>query len=95
MQIEKPIRIAIVDDHTLFRNGVASLLSELTEIEVVFNAANGEEMINKLVPDVLPQVILMDINMPVMNGYESTEWLKKHYPQIKCWPSVCLKMIPP
>ena len=83
MQNEKPIRIAIVDDHTLFRNGVASLLSELTEIEVLFNAANGKEMIDKLVPDVLPQVILMDINMPVMNGYESTEWLKKHYPGVK------------
>lgn len=83
MQNEQPIRIAIVDDHTLFRNGVASLLSELTEIAVLFNAANGKEMIDKLAPATLPQVILMDINMPVMNGYESTEWLKTHYPQIK------------
>jgi DNA-binding NarL/FixJ family response regulator len=83
MQHDKPIRIAIVDDHTLFRNGVTSLLSELNEIEVVFDAANGEEMISKLVPDALPQVILMDITMPIMNGYESTQWLKKNYPQIR------------
>ncbi|WPU96999.1 response regulator transcription factor [Mucilaginibacter sabulilitoris] len=83
MQQDKSIRIAIIDDHTLFRNGVASLLSELNEIEVVFDAANGEEMINKLVPDTLPEVILMDITMPVMNGYESTQWLKKNHPQIK------------
>ncbi|MDR6941119.1 response regulator transcription factor [Mucilaginibacter pocheonensis] len=83
MQQDKIIPIAIVDDHTLFRNGVASLLSELNEIEVMFDAANGEEMINKLAPDALPEVILMDITMPVMNGYESTQWLKKNYPQIK------------
>lgn len=83
MQQDKIIPIAIVDDHTLFRNGVASLLSELNEIEVIFDAANGEEMINKLAQDALPEVILMDITMPVMNGYESTQWLKKNHPQIK------------
>ena len=83
MQQEKIIPIAIVDDHTLFRNGVASLLSELNEIEVVFDAANGEEMISKLVAGALPEVILMDITMPVMNGYESTQWLKKNHPKIK------------
>jgi len=82
MTIEK-ILIAIVDDHTLFRNGVAGLMSEFDELEVVFEAENGQQMQYALAKHALPDVILMDINMPVMDGYETTAWLKKNYPQIK------------
>jgi len=77
------IHIAIVDDHTLFRNGVASLMSEFEELKVVFEAENGEQMQQALLKHALPQVILMDINMPVMDGYEATKWVKENYPQIK------------
>lgn len=82
MQTEK-ILIAIVDDHTLFRNGVASLMGEFEELEVVFEAENGEQMQYMLAKHPLPQVILMDINMPVMDGYLATKWVKEKYPQIK------------
>jgi DNA-binding NarL/FixJ family response regulator len=82
MQTEK-ILIAIVDDHTLFRNGVASLMSEFDELKVVFEAENGEQMQYMLAKHPLPQVILMDINMPVMDGYLATKWVKEKYPQIK------------
>lgn len=82
MQTEK-ILIAIVDDHTLFRNGVASLMGEFEELEVVFEAENGEQMQYMLAKHPLPQVILMDINMPVMDGYLTTKWVKEKYPQIK------------
>src|ERR1700712_4790222 len=82
METEK-ILIAIVDDHTLFRNGVAGLMSEFEELQVVFEASNGREMQEMLKRYPLPKVVLMDINMPVMDGYESTQWLKKNYPQIK------------
>ena len=82
MQTEK-ILIAIVDDHTLFRNGVASLMGEFEELEVVFEAENGEQMQHMLAKHPLPQVILMDINMPVMDGYLATKWVKEKYPQIK------------
>ena len=82
METDK-ILIAIVDDHTLFRNGVAGLMSEFEELQVVFEAGNGQQMQQALAKRPLPQVILMDINMPVMNGYEATAWLKKTYPQIK------------
>lgn len=77
------IRIAIVDDHTLFRNGVAGLMTEFDELEVVFEAENGQQMQNVLVRHTLPDVVLMDINMPLMDGYEATAWLKKNHPQIK------------
>jgi len=77
------IAIAIVDDHTLFRNGVAALLGEFDELKVVFDAENGEHLRQMLTKHTLPQVILMDINMPVMDGYAATKWIKENYPQIK------------
>lgn len=76
------ISIAIVDDHTLFRQGVSRLLSEFEDIHIVFDAANGAEMIEKIGANTLPQVVIMDITMPVMDGYEATLWLKTHYPDI-------------
>lgn len=76
------IPIAIVDDHTLFRKGVVGLMAEFEELEVVFDAANGKQMQEALTKFPLPQVILMDINMPVMDGYETTCWLKANYPQM-------------
>ena len=77
------ILIAIVDDHTLFRKGVAALMSEFDELEVVFEANNGQHLQQLLPHNPLPHVVLMDINMPVMNGYETTAWLKQKHPGIK------------
>lgn len=82
MAAEK-IHIAIVDDHTLFRSGVAGLMSEFGELEVIFEAENGQQMQYALAKHGLPDVVLMDINMPVMDGYDSTAWLRKNHPQIK------------
>jgi DNA-binding NarL/FixJ family response regulator len=81
MQTDK-VNIAIVDDHTLFRQGLAHLLTESDEINVLFDADNGADMIRKLPLHPLPDVILMDITMPVMDGYESTKWIKANHPGI-------------
>jgi DNA-binding NarL/FixJ family response regulator len=80
---EKEILIAIVDDHTLFRQGISSILSENEEIRIVFDAANGNIMKEKIATHPLPHVILMDITMPQVNGYDATRWLKQNYPSVK------------
>ncbi|MBB6127302.1 response regulator transcription factor [Mucilaginibacter lappiensis] len=80
--LSEKINIAIVDDHTLFRQGVSRLLSEFEDIHIVFDAGNGAEMIERIKGNALPQVVIMDITMPVMDGYEATLWLKTHYPDV-------------
>lgn len=76
------IRVAMADDHALFRSCIASLLSEFNDIEIVFEAANGVDLQKKLELNSGVDVILMDINMPLMDGYAATEWLKQKHPAI-------------
>lgn len=83
MSSEK-INIAIVDDQLLFRQGMISLLKEFKELNIVFEANNGEELMEKLKSkEPQPRVILLDIEMPVMDGMATTAQLKQKYPDIK------------
>lgn len=77
------IHIAIVDDHTLFRTGLAALLGEFPELKISFQANNGQQMQELLKIHQQPDVILMDINMPILDGRQATSWLKTNYPEIK------------
>lgn len=74
--------LALADDHVLLRNGLAALLRDYG-YPVLFEADNGVHFIEKLKTVAVPQVVLMDINMPVMDGFETAAWLKQHRPQIK------------
>lgn len=77
------IDIAIVDDHSLFRSGIASLLSEFNDINIVFQAKNGVDFQQKIAQYPNIEVVLMDINMPILNGFETTKWIKENHPSIQ------------
>ncbi|MEO0015466.1 MAG: hypothetical protein RLZZ535_3855 [Cyanobacteriota bacterium] len=80
------IRLFIVDDQTIIRRGLKSLLEIQADLTVVEDAANGQEaldLIATLQQHRLPDVILLDVRMPVMDGVATTIELKKHYPEIK------------
>jgi DNA-binding NarL/FixJ family response regulator len=74
--------IAIVDDEILFRKGLISILSDYKHLEVAFEAENGKDLLEKLRVR-QPDVIFLDIEMPVMNGIEATENIRKRYPHVK------------
>lgn len=79
-----PIQIAVVDDHNLFRKGIINLIHSLgTEFEVVQEASNGTDFLSKLSSASLPDIAIIDLNMPHLNGYETTEKLNSLYPEIK------------
>jgi len=78
----KKIKVLIVDDHTLVRAGIRSLLTLVSDIEVVGEASDGKEALIK-VKQLMPDVVLMDLAMPVMGGLEATRRLHKEFPGIK------------
>lgn len=81
--LTEQIDIVLIDDHRLFRSGIAQLIGQIPGYRVLFEAGNGKEFIDKVTPKVKPQIILMDINMPEMDGFLTTQWVKKNYPDIK------------
>ena len=74
--------IVLIDDHSLLRIGLAQLVQSLG-YDVSFEADNGKEFIQKLDNGNLPDLVLMDINMPEMDGFETTQWLKQNHPDVK------------
>lgn len=78
------VSIALVDDHKLFRKGLTSLIEMVgNHYSILFEADNGVDMQAKLKKHPSPDIILMDINMPNMDGYESVKWLSQNHPLTK------------
>jgi two-component system response regulator NreC len=76
------IKVLIVDDHTLVRDGVRALLALVSDISVVGEAANGKEALEK-VKELAPDVVLMDLAMPIMSGLEATRRIRRRFPGTK------------
>lgn len=78
------IPIAITDDEALFREGLKMIIEDDEAISVLFDAPNGQALLDQLkTAPVLPKAILLDLQMPVLNGVETTKRLQKEYPEIK------------
>jgi DNA-binding NarL/FixJ family response regulator len=78
------IKIGLVDDHQLFLKSLALMLETLKHFEVVIEALNGQDLQKKISTiTTLPDIIIIDVNMPIMNGTETAYWLHERYPTIK------------
>lgn len=81
--MKRKIKVALADDHNLFRKGVEELINEFDNMQVIYSEADGQALINRLSTGTqLPDVCLLDINMPEMDGYETAKKIKSNWPQI-------------
>src|SRR5690606_30353495 len=77
------LKIAITDDHTLFRKSLGLLIRDFKDMEVVLAAGHGVELLEKLKENNSVDILLLDLQMPVMDGFETAKKIKEHYPDIK------------
>ncbi|WP_026450127.1 response regulator transcription factor [Aequorivita capsosiphonis] len=76
--------VVIVDDHSLFASSLEKLINTFSNFRVLYNAKNGQDLQQKISKEnKMPDIILLDINMPVMDGFETAEWLSQNHAQIK------------
>lgn len=76
-------KIAVVDDHTMIRKSLSMLINAFPNCQVILEAGNGLELKEKIEGGVVPDIVLLDIAMPKMDGYETAIWLKEAHPAIK------------
>ncbi|MBK7562508.1 MAG: response regulator transcription factor [Chitinophagaceae bacterium] len=82
MENNTPIKIAMADDHVLLRNALASLIDSFGICRVILQSGTGREITESIAAGVVPDVVILDLNMPVMDGYETALWLQKNAPQV-------------
>lgn len=82
-KIKKKVTVAIADDHGLLRTALARLVNTFEDYDVVIEASNGKELKDKIAQVGIPDIVMLDVNMPEMDGFETAQWLNKKFPQIK------------
>lgn len=83
MKTPVKIKVALADDHILLRRGLANLIDTFDEYSVIFEADNGLELQKKISKENLPDLVLLDINMPKMDGFTTAQWLKQTFPLVR------------
>lgn len=82
MDAPSPIKIALADDHQLLRHALATLINSFDNCKVIFEAGNGQEVTSFISNGQVPHILLLDLNMPRQDGYETAKWLRDHYPDV-------------
>ena len=82
MNEEQKIKIALVDDHVLLRDALSGVISNFQNCRVISRSDNGQSFIDQIHPALLPDLLILDINMPVMDGYETAKWVKEKHPDM-------------
>jgi DNA-binding NarL/FixJ family response regulator len=80
---KEPIKVAMADDHILLRNALASLINNSGNCSVIVECSNGKELIEKIKNNIQPDVVILDLNMPEMDGHQTALFLQKNHPEIK------------
>jgi len=83
MQTAQTYKLILADDHILLRDALSNLINNFEEFTVIAKAANGTEVIQEIENGYRADIVLMDLNMPEMDGYETAKWLTLHRPEIK------------
>ncbi|MBG9375879.1 response regulator transcription factor [Panacibacter sp. DH6] len=81
--LHRTFTVALADDHVLIRNGLAGLINSFPDYQVLFQAVDGQDFIDKMSAATAPDVAILDINMPRKDGYETANWIRQHYPEVK------------
>lgn len=72
----------MIDDHILLRDALASVVNTFEDCKIILLASDGREFIEKLQPANLPHLVILDLNMPELDGYETAKWLRKYHPEV-------------
>ncbi len=83
MKTQQLYKVILADDHILLREALAALVNSFDELQVIGVADHGEQVIDLLKTGQLPDLILLDLNMPKMDGYDTAVWIQKQYPNVK------------
>jgi two-component system, NarL family, invasion response regulator UvrY len=82
MKNDNTIKIAMADDHVLLRNALASLIDSFENCRVIHQSGTGRELTKSISEGTVPDVVILDLNMPDMDGFETAEWMQKKAPQV-------------
>lgn len=82
-KLKQKIKVIIADDHILMRNALSRLVNSFEGYTVLAEADNGKDLKSKIQQHIVPDIVLLDVNMPEMDGFETTQWLHRNYPFIK------------